>query len=43
MTLPRKIIGVKVIGGHLEALGVVGTVDAESYREKVSTFKTSRC
>ena len=37
----EKVIGVKVIGGHLEALGVVGTVDAESYREKVSSFKTS--
>ena len=37
----ERVIGVKVIGGHLEALGVVGTVDAESYREKVGTFKTS--
>ena len=39
--IAEKVIGVKVIGGHLEALGVVGTVDAESYREKVSSFKTS--
>ena len=37
----EKVIGVKVIGGHLEALGVIGAVDAESYREKVSNFKTT--
>lgn len=37
----EKVIGVKVLGGHLEALGVLGTVDAESYREKMSNLKGS--